>query len=46
METFFKIIFFLAIIVFCLMIIGFFLLFLKISLLFTPEIHIFGITVT
>lgn len=43
METLFKVVFFLAIIIFCLVVIGFFLLILKIILLFVPEINIMGL---
>lgn len=46
METFFKVVFFLAVIVFCLVVIGFFLLLLKIILLFVPEINIMGLHIT
>ena len=45
METAFKIVFFLAIIVFCLVIIGIFLIMLKILLMFFPEIHLMGLTI-
>ncbi len=46
METLFKIVFFLAVLVFCLLIIGIFLLIIKILLLFYPEIHLLGIKFT
>ena len=46
METAFKIIFFLAIIVFCLTTIGIFLVILKILLMFYPEIEIMGLMIT
>ena len=46
METAFKIVFFLAILVFCFVIIGIFLVFLKILLMFSPEIEIVGLTIS
>lgn len=46
METAFKIVFFLAIIVFIITIIGMFLLFIKFLLLFTTEISILGVIMT
>jgi hypothetical protein len=45
METAFKFVFFLAILIFCLVIVGFFLLFLKVLLLFMPEIHLMGLLI-
>mgnify|MGYP000918306071 FL=1 len=41
----FKFVFALAIIVFCLVVVGIFLILMKILLLFTPEIHIMGLTI-
>jgi len=46
MEKIFKTLFVLGVIVFCILIIGLFLLLLKIILLFTPQIHIFGLLIT
>ena len=46
METTFKIVFFIAIIVFCLTVIGMFLVMLKILLIFYPEIEIMGLIIT
>ena len=46
METAFKIVFFLAVIVFCFVIIGLFLIFLKIMLIFSSEVDIIGLTIT
>ena len=46
METAFKIVFFLAIIVFCLTTIGIFLVILKILLMFHSEIEIMGLIIT
>jgi len=45
-EIFFKIIFFIAVVVFCITIIGFFLLAIKIMLLFAPEIKLIGLTIS
>lgn len=44
-ETFFKLIFFLAIVVFGITIIGFFLLGVKITLLFVPEVKLAGMSI-
>ena len=44
-EGMFKFIFALAIIIFCLVVVGIFLILMKILLLFTPEIHIMGLTI-
>jgi len=46
METAFKIVFFLAVIVFCFVIIGLFLIFLKIMLIFSSEVDIMGLIIT
>jgi len=46
METLFKIVFTLAILVFCLIIVGAFVLILKIILLFNPDISLWGLLIT
>jgi len=46
METTFKIVFLLAILVFCLTVIGIFLVILKILLIFNPELNIMGLIIT
>jgi uncharacterized membrane protein YqiK len=46
METLFKTLFVIAIIVFCLLIIGVFLLLVKIFLIFNAEANLFGLTIT
>jgi len=46
MEKAFKTVFFISALVFCFLVVGVFLLILKLSLLFTPELHIFGMTIT
>ncbi|MCF7794812.1 hypothetical protein K9M50_00420 [Patescibacteria group bacterium] len=46
METLFKTLFVIAIIVFCLLVIGVFLLLLKALLIFNPELSLFGLTIT
>jgi len=46
METAFKFLFVLGVIVFCLVVVGLFLLFLKIMLIFFPVIDIMGLTIT
>ncbi len=46
METAFKFIFFLAVLVFCITIIGLFLLIIKIILLFQPEINLMGLLIS
>ncbi len=43
METVFKIVFGLAVLIFCLTVIGLFLLFIKFLFLFIPEFNFFGI---
>jgi len=45
MESAFKILFFIAIIVFCLFIVGLFLLIVKILLLFYPNVAIMGLVI-
>ncbi len=44
-EKLFKTSFVLAIIVFCILVIGVFLLISKIILIFSPEIHLMGLTI-
>lgn len=46
METVFKILFFLAILVFAVLNIGLFLLFIKVMFLFAPEVEFIGIKFT
>jgi NADH:ubiquinone oxidoreductase subunit K len=43
MESLFKIVFFISILIFCIVIIGIFLLIIKILFLFSTEINIMGI---
>ncbi len=43
-ENLFKFVFGLAVFVFCLVVIGIFLILIKIILLFTPEVHLMGLT--
>lgn len=45
METLFKIVFCLAVLVFCCIVVGVFLLILKILLMFYPEINIMGLII-
>lgn len=45
METAFKVVFFLAVILFCAVVVGFFLLILKIILLFSDQIQIMGMLI-
>lgn len=46
METTFKILFVLAVLVFCITIIGIFLLICKIILLFQPQINLMGLVIS
>lgn len=43
-EKLFKFVFGLAVFIFCLVVIGIFLILIKIILLFTPEVHLMGLT--
>ncbi len=45
MESFFKFLFALAVVVFCLTVIGVFLLICKIVLMFQPQINLMGLTI-
>lgn len=46
MEKTFKTIFVLAVIVYSILMVGLFLLLIKIVLVFTPEVHILGVTLS
>jgi uncharacterized membrane protein YqiK len=46
METLFKTLFTIAVIVFCILVIGVFLLLVKVFLIFNPEVNLFGLTIT
>jgi uncharacterized membrane protein YqiK len=46
METLFKTLFVIAIIVFCLLVIGVFLLLIKAFLIFNTEVNLFGLSIT
>jgi len=46
METTFKVVFFLAVIIAAIVVIGLFLLGIKILLLFFPEINLLGVTLS
>jgi len=46
MEGAFKVVFTLAVIVFCVLVVGVFLLLIKVLLLFFPEIHLLGLTIS
>jgi len=46
MESLFKTLFVLAIIVFCLLVIGVFLLLVKVFLIFNTEVNLLGLTIT
>jgi hypothetical protein len=46
MESIFKVLLVLGVIVFCILIITFFLFSLKLILLFTPQINLFGLSIT
>ncbi len=43
-EKLFKFVFGLAVFIFCLVVVGIFLILIKIILLFTPEVHLMGLT--
>jgi len=46
METLFKTLLVIAVIVFCLLVIGVFLLLVKVFLIFNTEANLFGLTIT
>jgi NADH:ubiquinone oxidoreductase subunit K len=46
METLFKTLLVIAVIVFCLLVVGVFLLLVKIFLLFNTELNLLGLTIT
>jgi hypothetical protein len=46
MESVFKFLFGLAVVVFCMVVIGIFLLIVKIFLIFYPQVHIMGLIIS
>jgi len=46
MESVFKLLFALAVIVFCLTVIGIFLIIIKAILLFQPQVHLMGLIIS